>query len=86
MGNNMDSKMKIILNISIGLLLLLTVFGSSAQEHSNENETSRHILIQIPNANIVATELKSEGFDVLKNTITENSFELIVSPSEFNFL
>jgi hypothetical protein len=53
--------------------------------NSNDSEqilTSCHIKIYNDNAKNVATSLKSNGFDILLNTITETSFELIVTPGE----
>jgi len=49
-------------------------------------KTSSHIIININNAPTVASILLSEGFDILYDTITKTSFELIVTPGELSLL
>jgi hypothetical protein len=53
---------------------------------SNETLTSSHVIIYKENAQKIATDLRSDGFDILYNTITEKSFELIVTPEELSSL
>ena len=53
---------------------------------SNETLTSSHVIINKENAQKIATDLRYDGFDILYKTITENSFELIVTPEELSSL
>ncbi len=55
-------------------------------DDSYEIQTSSHIIINVYNAPKVASNLKSDGLDVLHGSITETSFELIVTPGELNLL
>ena len=65
----------------------ISVFGESDQQVSNEKvETSSYIILYVDDAGSVASNLRSEGFDVLYNTVTANSLELIVTPYELNKL
>jgi hypothetical protein len=52
----------------------------------DEIETSSYIVINNDNAPIISSNLKLEGFDVLHNSTTDNSFELIVTPEELRLL
>jgi hypothetical protein len=49
-------------------------------------ETSSYIRLQLPNAQMQASILQSNGFDVLRDTVTITSLDLIVSPGELELL
>jgi hypothetical protein len=49
-------------------------------------ETSSHVLIKTPDAKILALQLTRGGYNVLHTSITDTSFEVIVTPSELNGL
>jgi len=84
----MNKKINVILNIIICFLLASTVFSISAKQSNSkiQTETSCHIQIETLDAKIIASNLKYDGFDILQDTITQNSFELIVTPQELKNL
>ena len=55
-------------------------------EDSHASETLRHVILAIDDAPRVASIFIKEGFDVLDETVTNHSFELIISPSELQQL
>jgi len=54
----------------------------NTKEEVAPSEPLRHILLTIDDAPQVATRFLQEGFDVLYDTITDHSFELITNPDE----
>ena len=81
-----------LFSLFVCIIFLITSFsmaslgGSSIKETSSEIETSAYIKLNIDDAINFASILSSDGFDVLYNSITENSFEMIVTPYELNKL
>ncbi|KYK34025.1 MAG: hypothetical protein AYK22_00905 [Thermoplasmatales archaeon SG8-52-3] len=79
-------------SLTITLIFILTSFSVLSLGKLNqinnylEIQTSSQVIIKVDNAPKVAKYLISEGFDVFYNTITENSFELIVTPDELDIL
>ena len=53
---------------------------------SNKIETSSYIVLHVDDALNIASNLRADGFDILFNTVTETSFELIVTPQELKLL
>ena len=49
-------------------------------------ESSSHILIESPQGRKLASQLVINGYDVLRDTITDYTLELIVTPYELNAL
>jgi hypothetical protein len=93
MNTKVNHLFKLSLSISVSLILILNSFYSSTVESSNlynnKNifyETSSHIRIITKNPHELELELLSNGFDILANTITPNSLELIVTPYELRKL
>ncbi len=75
---------KYIAILTIGLMIstcftTLSISVETIYNPSNDINNSYHIKLETLDAPSVATKLRYEGFDVLKETITENSFELIVN-------
>lgn len=83
---------KKLFSLLICMIFIFTSLSiSSVGEMNNYNEinnvkTSSHIIINIDNAPKIASILLSDGFDILCDTITQTSFELIVTPGELNLL
>ena len=86
---------KKVFSIFICIIFLITSLSTQAQsnlnilnqkETNNNIDTNTHLIIYIDNAPSIASILKSEGFDILHNSITETSFELMVNPAELNLL
>ena len=79
-------------SLFICMIFLFTSFSIvslgklNKMDNFNEIEKSSHILINIDNAQKIANILLSDGFDVLHGTITDDSFELIVTPEELKTL
>jgi len=79
-------------NLIICILLIISSFSflslgkTNKPNDLNEILTSSHVIMYKDNAEKVATSLRSDGFDILYDTITETSFELIVTPGELNIL
>ncbi|MDH7507342.1 MAG: M14 family zinc carboxypeptidase, partial [Candidatus Thermoplasmatota archaeon] len=74
-------------SLLICLILLITSFSISAQNKINNNlNKNSHIIIYVDNPQNTADILKSKGFDVLYNSITANSLELIVNQDEYKIL
>ena len=82
---------------SIFICIIFLITGFTTQAHSNlnvldkieeniTNITNSHIVIYTDDAPSIASILISEGFDILIDSITETSFELIVNPVELNLL
>ena len=59
---------------------------SNHREKPDVNETSSHIVLYIDNAETIAYNLRKDGFDVLYNTVTETSLEMIVTPQELKLI
>jgi hypothetical protein len=80
---------KLIITLGI-LIMFLGASFTSVIGYKIDNKTffttSAHILIETNNAGYYAQNLLSEGFDILKGKTTNNTFELIVSPTEFKIL
>lgn len=77
------------LNFVICILLIGASFIGVNGEKSNSFEdidTSSYIRIEVENAEKHASILLSDGFDVLRNTITETTLELIVFTQELQIL
>ena len=91
-GVKMKKKSVSIFICIIFLITSLTnaVLGQTNNNYDNKNSgniiTSRHIIINSDNAQNDANILISKGFDVLYETVTDCSFELIVTPEEYNLL
>jgi len=73
------------------LIIGISYASVTANQSNNLNitdtsETLRHVLLTVPDAPQVASDLMKEGYDVLEGTITESSFELIVSPRSLQHL
>jgi len=81
-----------LLTILVCIIFVITSFSIAAIGKTNnlrkniEFETSSRIVINTNNAEIIASNLLTTGFDVLYDTITEDSVELIVSPQELDLL
>ena len=79
-------------SISVSIIFILTSYSVVALNdlnkitRPNEVETSSHIILHVDDATNVATVLKSDGFDVLYDSLTDTSLELIVTPKELNLL
>lgn len=85
--------MKKILSFLICILIIcsgLTVASSKDNKKIDENNqkilTSCRVKIESQNAQEIASLLSEIGYDILKNTISETKFELIVTPYEFEKL
>ena len=80
------------LSIFICTIFIFTSFSTISIAKLNyfddfdATKMSSHIIINLENAPKVASILESEGFDILHGTITETSFELIVTPYELELL
>lgn len=73
------------------MLLIGISYASVTANQSNgvkttENGTLCHVLITVNDAPQVASDFMREGYDVLEGTITESSFELILSPRSLQHL
>lgn len=85
---------KKLLNFIICILLCMMSYASVTANQSNDQQTTQpdpsyqlsHVVLTTNNAPYIASVLKTDGFDVLAKTITNHSFELIVSPSELQIL
>ena len=59
-------------------------FSKNLTQSPEQIETSYHLLLNSEDAENIAEQLRSKGFDVLYDSITDNSLELVVTPNEFN--
>jgi len=81
-----------ILTVLVSMVFLITSISVAAIGKTNnlsikdDIETSSYIVIYNDNAESVASNLLSNGFDVMYNTISQGSFEMIVSPHELVIL
>ena len=81
-----------ILTVLVSMVFLITSISVAAIGKTNnlsikdDIETSSYIVIYNDNAESVASNLLSNGFDVIYNTISQGSFEMIVSPHELYLL
>jgi hypothetical protein len=64
----------------------LSIGKSNNSYDNNEIFTSSHVIIFKDDALRIANNLKSDGFDILDDTIAKKSFELIVTPGELSLL
>jgi hypothetical protein len=98
MRENFHKSIKWKLSLVIFVLLITTAFSSAIGNTPCMDEgktdffipvsydTSYRICIQTSNVEMLALDLESNGFDVLWNTVTSNSMELIVTPRELTQL
>ena len=83
---------KKLLSLFICMIFLITSYSVVALGESNsvktpgETETSSYIVLNVDDAQSVASTLRSDGFDVLYGSETETSLELIVTPEELKLL
>ena len=90
----MKKKIKLLIGLIVFMVLITSSLSTGTYIDNDKKgiktnpliDTSYRIQINIPNAEKVATTLRSEGFDVLRGTITSTSLEIIVHNSEFNTL
>ena len=79
---------KKMLSLFLSMIFMITSLSTAALSESNhvkisnQIETSSHIIIHVDDGASVASILISDGFDVLYGTITNTSFELIVTPDD----
>jgi len=76
-------------SLIICIIFLISCFSFLSLGKINEFSeisTSSHIIIYKENAVDIASDLLSNGYDILYDTITEKSFELIVTPEELSIL
>jgi murein tripeptide amidase MpaA len=85
--------MKKILPIIICFLVISSGLSIASEKKDNISNvpdqqiiTSCLVKIESNNAQNIASMLFENGYDVLRNSITESNFELIVNPYEFNLL
>jgi len=77
-----------ILSLFLCILFIVTSFSVAAMtktsqiKNADDLKTSCHIKIYKDNAQTLVSNLLEEGFDVLRDKITESTFELIVTPNE----
>ena len=82
-------KKTFVIDIAICVLLIVASFSVVIGENSKnfeKIETSCHIKIEVENADKHASTLLSDGFDVLRETVTKTTLELIVSAHELQIL
>jgi len=82
-------KKTFVIDLAICVLLIVTSFSVVIGENSknfDNIETSSHIKIEVENAEKHASTLLSDGFDVLRETVTKTTLELIVSAHELQIL
>ncbi len=83
---------KKMFSLIICLIFIISSFSFlSLGKINNSNDfteiiTSSHVIIYTDNAIEFATSLRSDGYDILYDSITEKSFELIVTPVELKIL
>jgi len=83
---------KKLLTILVSIVFLITSFSIGVIGQTNNItapgnvETSSYIVIHTDNAESVASDLLSNGFDVLYASISVNSFDMIVTPHELKLL
>ncbi|MBU1940624.1 MAG: carboxypeptidase regulatory-like domain-containing protein [Candidatus Thermoplasmatota archaeon] len=75
---------KTFMGIGVVLLLLLSSYAGSMMSDKTQETitTSCHIRITDPAAPTLVNTLSNQGYDILPNTLTDTSFELIVTPQE----
>jgi len=98
MKKNMNEKIRFVTSLAVCILFITTAFSVSTGEtfgRANDetelsmpvsSDTSSHIRIDISDAQKVAFKLKFKGFDVLHDTVTETSLELIANSVELTML
>jgi hypothetical protein len=82
-------KKTFVIDLAICVLLIVASFSVVIGENSknfDNIETSSHIKIEVENAEKHASTLLSDGFDVLRETVTKTTLELIVSAHELQIL
>jgi hypothetical protein len=83
---------KKMFSLIICLIFIISSFSFlSLGKINNSNDfteiiTSSHVIIYTDNAIEFATSLRSDGYDIIYGSITEKSFELIVTPVELKNL
>ncbi len=94
----MNEKIRFIISLAICILFITTAFSVSTGEPFGRvndktelsipafSDTSSHIRIDTSDAQKVALKLKFKGFDVLHDTVTETSLELIANSVELTML
>jgi hypothetical protein len=83
------------LNFMVCVLLCMMSYASVTANQSNNLDRTEaddvsdhlcHVVLTTDDAYHIASVLIQDGFDVLEKTVTDHSFELIVSPSELQAL
>jgi len=77
------------ISIAICMLVIAISYASVTANQTNDVNSSgtlRRVLLTIPDAPQVASVFINQGYDVLEDTITASSFEVIVSPDSLQQL
>ena len=90
MGDRNNKKINFVLSFLIVFLLLISVFSvydaKSLETNSNMSKTSIHVSIQDSNPKDIASDLESKGFDVLWDSLSLDSIDLVVNSKELHNL
>ena len=90
MGDRINQKIRLVLSLLICFLFIASTFsgyaGKAIKVKTSNSEISKRVTIQTPNPKEIAQDLESIGYDVLWDSLSLDSIDLVVNSKELTNL